>query len=264
MDIEAMAMPEIQSKDAPPLRYTVPAGMPSDDGFEASFRREHPSIWISTLVGPFVLTGGLLGILYAAYGLQFVGRLLAAALAAFFFFGKFIILGGTSGELAEARSFFTSEQLLALVLYMDLLTASLLVFHMGFLFKLPFLGPKLIALVEDGQFILKTNPWMKRVTFIGLVVFVMFPLAATGSVGGAIFGRLLGMSRLATFVGIALGSVLGCGLMYFGTGIINAYLDRDNPVLTIGGIAFVAGLILLLNYRYRQLKARHNAAASTS
>ena len=54
--------------------------------------------------------------------------------------------------------FYTSEQLVVLVLYMDVMTASVLAFHPGFLFRFPMLGGKLKALVEDSQFILQSNP----------------------------------------------------------------------------------------------------------
>jgi uncharacterized membrane protein len=172
------------------------------------------------------------------------------------FFGKFVILGGSEGELLEVREFYTAEQLVVLVLYMDVMTACVLTSHLGFLFRLPVLGGKLKTLVDDGQFILQSNRWMKRATFLGLVAFVMFPLAATGSVGGSIFGRLLGMSRLGTFTGIAIGNVLGCALMYFGSEVITRHLDRDNPMLLIGGVAVVAAIIFILNHRYRQLKAQ--------
>ena len=64
------------------------------------------------------------------------------------------------------------------------------------------------------------------------------------------------MSRLATFAGITLGSILGCILMYFGSELITRYVGRDNPWLLIGGLALIAALLLLLNYRYRQAKIR--------
>jgi hypothetical protein len=129
-------------------------------------------------------------------------------------------------------------------------------FHLGFLYRLPYIGPRLEALGQDSEFILHANRWMRRVTYLGLIAFVAFPLAATGSVGGAIFGRLLGMSRAATFSGVVLGSLVGCGAMYFGATLINAHLDRDNPWLLVGGIVVIAALILLLNRRYRHLKQR--------
>lgn len=228
---------------------------------EADFRRDHPFAWLLTLVGPFVLTGVLLFVVREFAGPNAVWRLISTAVATFFFFGKFVILGGSDGDLVEVRRFYTAEQLVMLVLYMDLMTACVLTSHLGFLFRLPVLGERLKSLVEDGQFILRSNRWMKRATFLGLIAFVMFPLAATGSVGGSIFGRLLGMSRLGTFAAIAIGNVLGCALMYFGSELLTQHVDRNNPLLLIGGIAVTVVIILMLNHRYRQLKAQHKGAA---
>ena len=213
-------------------------------------------LWFLTLVGPFVLSAGLLVTLYFIHGWNYVQALLLAAMAVFFFFGRFVILGGSAGGMEEATRFFTSGELALLVFYMDSMVACLLAFHIGFLFRLPYLGTKLRILMDDGKFILQSHPWMKRATFAGIVTFCVFPLAATGSVGGSIFGRLLGMSRLGTFFGVVTGSALGCSLMYFGASLINRYLDRDNPWLVIGGIVFVVLAILLLNHRYRKMKAQ--------
>ncbi len=223
---------------------------------ELRFRREYPAVWWLTLLGPFVLTGGLLFLIWQLAGSNVMWRVVSTALATFFLFGKFVILGGHDRELADVRRFFTAEQLVMLVLYMDAMTVSLLTFHLGFLFKLPIIGTKLKELVDDGQFILKSNPWMKRATFFGLVAFVLFPLAATGSVGGSIFGRLLGMSRSGTLIGIMLGNVMGSLLMYFGSGMITRCVGRDNPWLFVGGIVVFGAIVYVLNRRYRQLKKR--------
>lgn len=228
-------------------------------------------VWFFTLIGPFALSLTLLVLLYFEHGWPFVKTLLLAAAAVFFFFGRFVILGGSSGSSTEtsgvvdeamqeavqqAARFFSSGELAFLVFYMDVMVACLLAFHIGFLYRLPLLGEKIKELQEDGKFILASNPWMKSATFAGIVAFCVFPLAATGSVGGSIFGRLLGMSRLGTFLGVVTGSAVGCSLMYFGAALINRYLDRDNPWLTIGGIVFVVLMILWLNQRYRKMKAQ--------
>lgn len=223
--------------------------------FEDPRHRKFSLVWFLTLLGPFVLSAGLLVMLYVTHGWAYVKALLLTALAVFFFFGRFVILGGETGGMDEATRFFTSGELALLVFYMDTMVACLLAFHIGFVFRLPYLGTKLRLLMDDGKFILAANPWMKRATFAGIVLFVTSPLAATGSVGGSIFGRLLGMSRLGTFLGAVTGSAIGCGIMYFGAALINRYLDRDNPWLTICGILFVALVIFLLNHRYRGMKA---------
>ncbi|MDZ4832022.1 MAG: small multi-drug export protein [Phycisphaerae bacterium] len=225
--------------------------------FGDQFRRDHPLIWLVTLVAPFAATVAVLAVLAVVQGVDYVQRLVATAFATFFFFGRFVILGGTAHAAAdEGTEFFSRGELFAMVVWMDLAVAMLVVYHASFIYRIPFLGPRLLGLVEDGQVILGHQRWIRRATFIGLVAFVLFPLAATGSVGGSIFGRLLGLSRWAAFTAIALGSVLGGGAMYLGAGVINRYLDRDNPWLTIGGIAVVAAIILVLNWRYRKLKQR--------
>lgn len=53
-----------------------------------------------------------------------------------------------------------------------------------------------------------------------------FPLQATGSVGGSLFGRMLGMSRVATFVAIVIGNVIGNGVMYLGSDLISEQPPR--------------------------------------
>jgi hypothetical protein len=78
---------------------------------ETAFRRDNPIVWSLTLVGPFALTGGVLFFIYELVGMNAVGRLVSTAVATFFFFGKFVILGGSEGELLEARRFYTAEQL---------------------------------------------------------------------------------------------------------------------------------------------------------
>lgn len=223
---------------------------------EVAFRRTYPVVWVVTLVGPFVLTAVLLFLIRELAGTRVMWRLVSTAAATFFFFGKFVILGGNDGELAEVTAFFTAEQLFLLVFYMDIMTASLLAFHLGFVFRMPVVGKKLRALAEDGQCILKSNSWMKRATFLGLIAFVMFPLAATGSVGGSIFGRLLGMSAVGTFAAIVLGNLIGCSLMYFGSELITRFIGRENPLLLVGGMLVIGGLVFLLNHRYREFKRR--------
>jgi len=246
------AMPAMVPHEHISTRWLQRQIQSAEEAFTISFRKQYPVVWWVTLVGPFVLSALIVVAVGVFAGWPWAGRLVGTATATFFFFGRFVILGG------EAKSpemdFFTPGQLAVLVTYMDMMVASLLVCHSGFLFRIPFFGPRMLALVEDGQYILRSNPWMKRLTFIGLVAFVMFPLASTGSVGGSIFGRLLGMSRTSAFIGVALGSVLGNGLMYLGANVINRYLDRNNPWLTIGGIAVVALLIFWLNYRYQRMK----------
>lgn len=217
---------------------------------ESQFRKRFPIVWLSTLIGPPLLAISAVVFFWLSYGWASAVKLVSIAAFSFFVAGKFIILGGGIEKL-EQRDFYNSEQLLALVSAMDVMTVCFLVFHLGFVFRLPKMGPKLQMIADNGHMILDANPWMRRATFIGLVIFVAVPLAMTGSVGGSILGRLLGMTRTATFAGVMLGNVIGCGVMYFGSGLLRNILKKDNPWLLIGGIVVMAGVVYLLLRRYQ-------------
>lgn len=235
-----------------------------DDAFERNLKKEMPLAWAATLFAPILITLVVVAAIYAAQGAAFTSKLLGTVLATFFFFGRFVILGGTDPEMQEVRRFFSPEFLFGMVVYMDMMVAMMFVFHAAFLFKIPWIGPRLHDLAKDGHFILRKHPWIRRAAFVGLVAFVAFPLAATGSVGGAILSRILGMSRVRAFCAIVTGSLVGCGMMYFGSQVINRLLPRDSPWATFGGIAVIAAIIVLLNVWYRRLKAREEAAESSA
>ena len=209
-----------------------------------AFRRDYPVFWLTTLLVPPLTAVAICIFVGFTEGGAALQKLLLTAAATFFFLGKFVILHSEPLKL------------FALVVYMDVMTGMLLVFHAGFLFRIPYLGSRLLVVARDSQQLLAGHPWIRRATFIGITLFVMFPLAATGAVGAAIFGRLLGMSRFSTFLAICLGSVLGCGLMFYGSVLIDTYIGRENPLLTVGGLAVIIAMILLLNYRYRKMKSK--------
>jgi len=221
---------------------------------EAQFRTSHPWCWRFTLYGPIVLTGLVLAFLVFQTGWEFTSRIVTSAVATVVFFGRFIILSGANGTFQDTNGSLASEHLFALVCYLDVMTALILAFHIGFLFRLPYIGPRVAALVTDGHFILDAQPWMRRATFFGLIAFVGFPLAATGSIGGSIFGRLLGMSRVATFFGIVIGALLGNTVMFAFSDLLGHYLNKDNVYLKIGGFLVIGALIIVLERRYRKLK----------
>lgn len=233
----------------------------SEHRFSDGFRERQPRLWLASLVAPFAVTLCLLIAIGVHGGWGLAGTLVREMLIAFFAAGRFIILaGGDAGNDATLSSL-TRGQLFLLVSYMDLFVASLLVVHAGVIFRIPRIGPQLAALQEDGEFVLSMHPWMRRATWIGMILFIVFPLAATGSVGGSILGRLLGMTRLATFSAIMTGSVIGNGIMWLFAGVISDWLNKDDPLLLVGGIAVIAGIIMFLNARYRKMKQSARVAS---
>jgi uncharacterized membrane protein len=241
--------------------------MNSFEEFEVSFRREHPVIWLSSILGPILVTVAILSVIALTSGLGMVQKVVSAAFVTFVVFSRFVILGGEEAQGNEAINFLTTEQLFLMLTYMDLIMAVVVTFHIGLMFKLPYLGNKIGELVADGQFVLRCYPAIKRVAFLGLVLFVMIPLAATGCIGGAIFGRLLGMGRGLTLAALCLGSLAGNTVMYVGASWINQLISKENPYyweIKIGGLVFVIAVIVGVERYYRVLKRRVMNAQSAN
>lgn len=232
--------------------------------FELSFRRRFPIIWLITLLAPFVITAGLIVFFGLTDGGGFSRKLVGHALMTFFVFGRLIILCGLeSGAQDTYRIALSPAVLFGLVTYLDFMVALFVTFHMGFLFRIPYVGPKVAMLVWDGKFILNAQPWVKRVAFLGLVIFVIFPTSTTGSIGGSIFGRLLGLSRYMTVLGILFGSIIGNAIMYTFAKQINQYITPDNVWIKIVGVVVLVALVALVEIRYRFVKQKYMAAAKS-
>lgn len=187
--------------------------------FERDFHKNYFPLWLGTLIGPLVVTLIAFGIVDILAGPKYCGELLFATGCSLAFLGRFSIITPFPG--------LTPTDLFWMVTFQDFLVALFFAFHVGFMFRLPWIGPKIAVLSSDSEFILAHQPWMKRATFLGLLAFIAFPLAATGSAGGAIFGRLLGLSRWAIFWGSTIGAVIGNAVMWFLAVVVKESLPEN-------------------------------------
>ena len=170
---------------------------------------------------PIVLAVVLLAIAAAFRGPQFAGMLIGKALLIFTVLGKFAIPMGQGGTGAFEMSVW---ELAAMVTYMDVSIATILVYSLPRVYRLGRMGATLEDLAEHGLYILERQRWLGRVTFVGVCAFVMFPLTGTGAIGGSIFGRLLGLSAPRTLMAIAAGAVLGSfGMAAFAAQVASAF-----------------------------------------
>lgn len=202
-----------------------------------------PRWWWVTLIGPPLSFVALLVVLWLWKGAALARAVLWRALVSFFLVGRVSILEPTEALSAEA--------LFALVVYMDLAAGFFIAPHVGFLFDLPWLGRRLMLLVEDSEAVLGREDRARWLTFLALVAFVFVPVTATGSVGGAVLGRLLGLSRTLTLTAVAVGSVLSSAMMYAFAGPVRAVLAPDALGPKVIGVALVSAVFFLLGRRYR-------------
>ncbi|WP_063710467.1 small multi-drug export protein [Schlesneria paludicola] len=236
----------------PPNNHTVPTAHEHEQllesflEFEQTFHKNYFPLWLGTLIGPFILTLAAFAAVYVVAGPTFCKHLLWATAASFAFLGRFSIITPFPG-LEPTHLFW-------MVTFQDVMVALFFAFHVGFMFRVPWIGPKIAALSSDSEFILAHQPWMKRMTFLGLLAFIAFPLAATGSVGGAIFGRLLGLSRWAIFWGSTIGAVIGNAAMLFLAELVVEYLPADSLIVKWGGVLIIVLIIVFLERRYSSMK----------
>lgn len=226
-------------------------------GFEKQFRKDRPFLWQATLLAPVVVSLAILIVLCFIQGPGYALKVVNHALLTFFVLGRFVLLAGVEGGSgAVSKIAMSPGELFGVVTYLDFMTALFVTFHMGVMFRIPKVGPKLAMLVWDGKFFMDSQPWIKRMAFAGLVTFVIFPSSTTGSIGGSIFGRLLGLSRWATVLGVLLGSLLGNSIMYAFAKQINKYLE-DNWTLRIIGLVIIIVGCIAFEWRYRKVKDRY-------
>ncbi len=224
------------------------------DNFEARLHEQHPGLWWITLLLPPGLILGALVTVTVTQGWLFTAKLLGAAAATFFLLGRLVILMGKQGELDW--DFLTPFELFVMVSYMDLAAALLVAFHVGVLFHLPWIGKRAASLVEDARFVLDKMPWMHNAAFVGLTLFVAFPLAATGAIGGSILGTLLGLGRTRVFVATISGCLIGNWTLLKASELIRPI--AENPWFKYSSLVVIVALLVLMEFRYRASKKKYH------
>ena len=212
-----------------------------------SLWKQSPLLAVATLTLPIWLSAVILAGAFLVGGMAQVRKLAIATMAAAAA-GRFVILGGKDDHPAG----FSAIELALLVLYLDTIWAIVLAWHAGVLFRVPWLGKRLKAAVQEGNLLLKKNRWMRNITVGAVLAFVMLPISSTGSIGGSLLGRLLGLSRGATLFVVLLGSIIGGAIMYAGAGVLGPYFEESHPAIQYGGIAVLVFIGFLLSRRYRR------------
>jgi len=227
---------------------TPTGSTPPANGRWEEERAANPLFWWATLIGPplsFVALVVGIGILR---GWELARAVVGRAVVSFFITGRISILEPTESVSAEGLFF--------LVTYMDVAAGLFIAPHVGFLFGLPYVGRRLHLLVEDSEALLSRAEDKRWLTFLALVLFVFIPVTATGSVGGAVLGRLLGLSRTLTITAVLVGSVVCNALMYGGSSVVRQYVSPDAWGTKVIGATLTVGFLYVLNRRYQAAARR--------
>jgi uncharacterized membrane protein len=134
-----------------------------------------------------------------------------------------------------------------MVVYGDTGTMLVMLANLHILYRLPRLGPKLAQGYQACHYVLKANPWMRRLAWLGTAVYIAVPFQGTGAVIGTLLARMLGMSMVATLTAIPFGSALGC----YPLALLGKYAKKHRGIEWITrnwliSLLFTAVLVLLI------------------
>ncbi len=173
--------------------------------------RQMRKIAAAKLILPFCLAGVVVLLLW------FAGPEVYTKYATVFSIYSFMPIGGAVAAIPAGLGLgIPPAGLIAFILFTDANLALFLVWNFDYAKKIPGLGKVVERAEENGEKAIKKYKWAKRFGFVGLVLFVMFPLQYTGSAIGAVAGRLIGMTPLMTWLAVVAGCFLRSTLICLG------------------------------------------------
>jgi len=170
------------------------------------------------------------------------GFLAGIAAATFVGGGKLVILAGAAEQAPVGH-----WPLAALVVYIDVATAAVVLGGIQELYRLPRAGPRLARARAAGWSLLQRHPWTRHATWLSLAGFVAVPFHGTGALVGAFIGRLLGLSRTAILTATLFGSATAAVMLGFAGDYWSERISSaaSHPVLAVVAVVITAALAIL-------------------
>ncbi|HDR72384.1 MAG TPA: hypothetical protein ENN85_00465 [Methanoculleus sp.] len=122
--------------------------------------------------------------------------------------------------------------------------------------KIPVIGPWIERMMLEGREYFDARPWLERLYFAGLMLFVMVPFEGSGGISASILGRLMGMRKYEVLAFVTIGAFISCFSIALGADYVLALLARHH----IGGasavlLVFIAGgIALIAHHAFRRAK----------
>ncbi|SDK14239.1 Uncharacterized membrane protein [Methanoculleus thermophilus] len=131
----------------------------------------------------------------------------------------------------------------AVIFLLDVAVSLFVVWNFDLALKIPFIGRLIESGMTFGRNYTERQPWLRRFSTIGLILFVFFPLQGTGAMNGAILGRLLGLSGRRVFGCVCTGSLASCLVFALGADVL-LEIYREDPTLGIGILVGIVAAIV--------------------
>lgn len=126
--------------------------------------------------------------------------------------------------------------------------------NLDVLYKLPWVGPGLRDMEKNGRATLSRRRWIRRMAFLGVVVFVSIPVPGTGAIGGTAVARLVGLGSIRSFGAVLMGTVVGAyGMALAANSLAHVFSPaRDREWFGLLRLLIIILIIALLSWLGRR------------
>jgi uncharacterized membrane protein len=169
-------------------------------------------------------------------------ELIGLAPITFVAIGKFLPLWSISGQ-----STLGPYELGAGIWALDTLTVIVFVYSFEAFYRIGVARRALDRIHHNMKLLLRVYPRMRRLSLIGVFLFVLFPVSGTGALAGSFIGVLLGAHRLSLIIVVSLGGCVGGLLMAFLASNFADHLARLEQAQSDSTVQYmILGLIVAL------------------
>jgi uncharacterized membrane protein len=140
-------------------------------------------------------------------------------------------------------------QVAASVAVFSCLTAFFYAYNLDLLERVPKVGVWLRRARSGARKSLTGHPWIRRWTIFGVGCFIVLPLPGSGTLGGSLVARLVGLTPFVSFVTVSVAGAIVAGLY----GVFGAAV-RDLPlwIQATGAVVVLVAFALLGRWLVRQ------------
>jgi uncharacterized membrane protein len=160
------------------------------------------------VLGPIGLTLVLFGLVWILASPEKAREVTVAATASIFVLGTAVVLGPAA--LGDTIRELSTWDLALIVIYLTCVTAFFFSYNLDLLHRVPVIGAPLRRARINAVRTLRERPWIRRWATIGVGLFVFLPLPGSGSLGGSLVGRLLGLKRITCFLTVSTAGLVVC------------------------------------------------------
>jgi uncharacterized membrane protein len=160
------------------------------------------------LLGPLGLTAVIVGITYLIADFATFNEMVITGVVSLFGAGTTVVFGEAAlGDKVYDLNLNTWH-LAYIVMYVNAASTFFYTYNLDLLQRVPKIGPYMRKARTNSVAMLQHRPWIRRWAVVGIGLFVVTPLPGSGALGGALMGRIVGVSKKATFVSVSLAGVI--------------------------------------------------------